>query len=158
MKPEPPFVTPCPEPAGGWVPADPARSGERSLRELQRKAQKRDDFALSWIDQSHGRIVNVQVTGDAAAADADLRTVWGGSLCVTQVEHTEKELLGIQQETADLPGFQGSSGITIENRGELSVTYDEGSHQRWIDATYGAGTVVVTSLLTPVGQPAPTSG
>ncbi len=28
----------------------------------------------------------------------------------------------------------------------------------WFDATYGAGTVVVTSALTPVGQPAPTSG
>ena len=179
---ESPCVTPWPEPAGGWVPADPERSGERSFQELQRMAQEREDFALLWVDQPinpayhlmlagesgieiesqmndpRQEIVNVQVTGDPVAAEADLRTVWGGSLCVTQVQHTEKELLAAQQETTDLPGFQGSSGITIDNRGELMVTYDDGSYQRWLDATYGAGTVVVTSALTPVGQPAPTSG
>ena len=183
-RPEPasPFVTPCPEPAGGWVPSDPARSGERSLRELQRMAQQRDDFALLWVDQSINpaydqmataspgleieqqmndprlEIVNIQVTGDPMAADTEFRSVWGGSLCVTKVRHTETELLAIQRETTDLPGFQGSSGVTIENRGELSVTYDDGSYQRWVDAMYGAGTVVVVSLLTPVGRPAPTSG
>lgn len=176
------FVTPCPEPAAGWVPADPERSGERSFQELQRMAQARDDFALLWVDQSinpaHDRllagasgidielqlndprqqIVNIQVTGDPVSADADFRTVWGGSLCVTQVQHTEKELLAAQQETTDLPGFQGSSGTTMDNRGELTVTYDDGSYQRWLDATYGEGAIVVTSALTPVGQPAPTSG
>jgi hypothetical protein len=180
-EPESPFVTPCREPAGGWVVLDQERSGERSLRELQQVAKRRGDFALLWVDQSvnpayeqmtadpglevelqmndpRKEIINVQVTGDPVEAEQEFRTVWGGMLCVTQVEHTEKELLAIQQETTDLPGFQGSSGITIENRGELSVTYDDGSYQRWVDATYGAGTVVVTSRLTPVGQPAPTSG
>ena len=72
-------------------------------------AQARDDFALLWVDQSINpaydrmlagesgieielqmndprlEIVNIQVTGDPVAADAELRTVWGGSLCVTQV-------------------------------------------------------------------------
>jgi hypothetical protein len=181
-EPESPFVTPCPEPAGGWVPSDPQRSGERSFRELQRMAQARDDFALLWVDQSINpaydrmlagdtgleiesqmndprlEVVNVQVTGDPVAADADFRTVWGGSLCVTQVRHTEKEMLAIQQDTTSLPGFQGSTAVTIENRGQVSVTYDDGSYQRWFDAAYGADTVVVTSALTPVGQPAPTSG
>jgi hypothetical protein len=177
-----PFVTPCPEPAGGWVPADPARSGERSFRELQQLAHQRDDFALLWVDQSINpaydrmvagetgldvesqmndpskEIVNIQVTGDPAAADAELRTVWGGSLCVTQVEHTEKEVNAVLDGISTLPGFQGGGGIGIDNHADLSVTYDDGSYQRWVDAGYGDGTVVVTSLLTPVGQQAPTSG
>ena len=63
-------------------------------------------------------IVNLQVTGDPSDGGAEFRTVWGGSLCVTQVGTTEKEVSAVQQETTDLPGFQGRSGITIDNRGE----------------------------------------
>jgi len=168
--------TPCPAPPGGWVASDPSRSGERSLGQLRAMAQQREDFALLWVDQSINpafeqmmagetgieiemamndprlEIVNIQVTGDPAAADAEFRTIWGGSLCVTQVAHTERELLAAQQDLNGLPGFQGSSGITIDNHGELTVVYDDGSYQRWIDETYGEGVVVVTSALTPVGD------
>jgi hypothetical protein len=174
IAPEPLPTTPCPEPAGGWVPPDPDRSGEHSLSQLQRLAQKRDDFALLWVDQSInpawpavsngslddediGRmndpryeIINIQVTGDPAAATAEFRTVWGGSLCVSQVERTEKQVNAVLDGMSSIPGFQGGGGIGVGNNAHLTVTYDDGSYQRWLDATYGVGTVVVTSALTPV--------
>ncbi len=77
---------------------------------------------------------------------------------MTQVQRTEKEVNAVLDGMSSIPGFQGGSGIGVDNHADLTVTYDDGSYQRWLDAAYGAGTVVVTSALTPVGQQAPTSG
>jgi hypothetical protein len=174
--PDPPLTTPCPEPAGGWVVLDPERSGEHALQELQRVAKRRGDFAMLWLDQSvnpvwddasggsidpevigrmndpRHEIINLQVTGDPVQADQEFRTVWGGMLCVTQVRRTEKEVNAVLDGMSSIPGFQGGNGIGVDNHADLTVTYDDGSYQRWLDATYGAGTVVVTSALTRVGS------
>ena len=163
-----PLGTPCPEPAGGWRPVDPERTTEHTLQRVARAAQALDGFAGLWWDQSvnpayddpDGQdteyamndpaklVVNVAVTGDPAAAEAELRKVWGGALCVTQAQRTEAELRRIQHEVARTPGtISASSGHDVV---ELDVEYDDGSLQQRFDQRYGEGVVRVHSALFPV--------
>jgi hypothetical protein len=162
------FTTPCPEPDGGWRVIDPATTTEDAENAMMRAARKLPDYAGSWTDHSispvfddtgsedwdHAmadpaqQILNVQVTGDPAAAEATLRPLWGGPLCVTRAEHTEQELLGIQEQFRSLPAT--ISTLTPSNRVEAYVVFDDGSIQAWADQEYGDGTVTVTSALVPV--------
>jgi hypothetical protein len=89
----------------------------------------------------------VAVTGVTAAAEARLREVWGGALCVSRARHTDAELRRVQEEVARTPGVL-SVGTTID-RVNLEVIHDDGTLQRELDATYGAGLVVVASVLRP---------
>jgi hypothetical protein len=153
--------TPCPEPAGGWKPVDPARTTQRTLQQVARAANALDGFADLWWDQSINHsddefggmndpeklIVNVRVVGDPAAAEADLRKVWGGALCVSRAQRTEAELRRIQHEVAKTPGMMSaSSGHDVV---EVDVEYDDGSLQRAFDERYGEGVVRVHSALFP---------
>jgi hypothetical protein len=161
--------TPCPEPEGGWRVLDPGLTTDETLQATMMSASRLDGYADSWVDQSlnplsdeditpeHADgmndpsllIINVRVTHDAEAAEAELREGWGGSLCVSTAQHTEKELRRIQDELNELPGMLSSS--PGQDRVELMVTYDDGSYQDWADATYGEGLVSVFSALQPAG-------
>ncbi|MDO9456841.1 hypothetical protein [Nocardioides sp.] len=63
-------------------------------------------------------------------------------------DHTRAELEAIANDLTDtLPGVQGAYA---DEAGHVlvDVTYDDGSIQDHVDATYGGGVVVVTSALT----------
>ena len=161
-------------PEDGWRVLDPALTTERALTRTINTAERRDDFAAAWVDQSINpvypeleagetgieietkmndpafTIVNIQVTGDVTAAEAEARLTWGGSLCVSQGTSTQRERLRIQQELSDIPGMLGSAGDGAGNVVALDVLYDDGSLQAWADATYGEGLVEVSSALRPV--------
>ena len=158
--------TPCPEPTGGWRPVDPEKTNQRSLEEVARVAGRLDGYAGLWWDQSVNPahddpdadpgamndpaklVVNVRVVGDPAAAEAELRKVWGGALCVTRAQRTEAELRRIQHEVAQTPGMiSASSGHDVV---EVDVEYDDGSLQRALDERYGEGVVRVHSALFPL--------
>ncbi len=51
--------------------------------------------------------------------------------------------------------LQKPPGITTSSAAddvvEIGVLFDDGSLQKWADATYGDGRVEITSTLTPVG-------
>jgi hypothetical protein len=173
--PHPDFGSPCPEPEGGWRVLDPGLTTERTLAQTINAAERRDDYSLAWVDQSINPaqerfeagegglelellmndpellILNIQVTGDVAAAEAEARETWGGSLCVSKGRSTERERQRIQEELNTLPGMVSSSGGGVEGVVELDVVYDDGSLQKWADAEYGAGLVEVSSALEPVG-------
>ncbi|MGH3348882.1 MAG: hypothetical protein ACRDO4_18030 [Nocardioides sp.] len=159
--------TPCPEPDGGWRVIDPATTTDQTMDQVMAAATRRADYARSWVDQTINPaypfdgedaelvandptqlIVNVAVTGDVAGAEADLRAIWGGALCVSKAEHTDAELARIQEEVNELPGMLSSG------RGDglvgLSVVYDDGSIQAWADEEYGEGLVKVHSALVPM--------
>ena len=164
------LATPCPEPDGGWRPVDPATTNERALQQVARAARQLDGYAALWWDQSVNPahedpdadpaamndptklVVNVRVVGDPAAAEAELRKVWGGALCVTRAERTEAELRRIQDEVARTPGMISAS--SARDVVEVDVTYDDGSLQRRFDERYGVGVVRVHSAIFPVTGPA----
>lgn len=164
---EDPFLTLCPEPDGGWV-VDPALLAREDLDAGFRAARQLDDYASSFVDNSldprspekmdqdaaaghedvSSWIVNVKVTGDPQAAEATVREAWGGGLCVTTADHTERELLRIQEDLRAAPGFL-ASGIG-DDAVHLQVVHDDGRIQAWADGQYGEGVVVVSSALTEV--------
>jgi hypothetical protein len=165
---DPDFATPCPPPEGGWRVVDPELTSEGSLEEVARVAQRLPGYADLWWDQSLNPasrsdsddeatamlmndptklVVNVRVTGDPAAAEAELRTVWGGALCVTRAAHTAQELRRVQRRLSRQPGMLFSS--SGRDAVEVTVVHDDGSLQRRLDEQYGAGLVRVTSALQP---------
>ncbi len=92
---ENPFVTTCPEPDGGWAVVDDAKVSYEDQDAVYAAAAQLPTYAGSFIDQTSaagsaddasGSIVNVLVTEDPEGAEAALRKVWGGPLCVTVSE------------------------------------------------------------------------
>lgn len=171
------FATHCEEPAGGWVPRDLATTTGDALASAHRVAEALPDYAISWGDQSINpqweasqnltggegslpieqamndpvyTVLNVGVTEDVARAEAAIREVWGGALCVTEFAHTQQLLRRVAKEIRELPGILGSGYGTVANAVEISVVHDDGSIQAWADEEYGPGVVEVTSALTPV--------
>ena len=105
-------------------------------------------YASSWLSDG---TISVAVTGDAEAAEAELRTTWGGPLCVTTVERSDADLNAVNTELQAALGDQLlTSGSTAPDTLDAQVVFDDGSIQEWADATYGAGLVRVTSALVPV--------
>ena len=162
-EPEPPpfdLEIPCPTPEGGWQVQDRTRVSQSDYFEATSVAQGLDDFAAVAVSTPDGQpgprdpantVVSVYVAGESAVAEAAIREVWSGMLCVTRVERTEKEMLAVQQATLDLPGFIESGAGSPSNRLELTVFHDDGRIQQWVDHEHGEGVVVVESVLQPVG-------
>lgn len=160
------FATPCPTPADGWPthPGGTLRTVDRTFA----AARRLDGYAGAWLDSSRdgrtpeqtdqdfadgredvsGWTVNVRVTGDPATAEAELREVWQGALCIASAERSERELRAIQRQLTDLPGLL-SSGVG-DDRVVIDVVHDDGSLQRRLDEEYGAGVVAISSALQPV--------
>ena len=160
------FATPCPEPEGGWRVLDAERTTAETMQATFERASGLEGYAGAWMDQSRNPAsggdggeeqmndpayvtVNVRVTGDVKAAEAELREVWGGALCVSLARHTEDELHRIQEELTELPGMLSSG--SGDDRVDVQVVHDDGSLQSWADATYGPGLVRISSALVPAG-------
>lgn len=118
-------ITPCPEPDGGWTPVDAA--GDASLY-----------------------VLNVTTTGDVEAMETDLRTVWGGSLCVSPSDHTERELNRIASSLTDLPGVSSTSSDVVD--GVATATVWVASEELWRRAgsEHGADVIRLEGLLEPI--------
>lgn len=173
------FDSPCEAPEGGWVPLDPATTTADALSSAHRVAEALPDYAISWGDQSinpHWQetqdlhesggtpslevqqamndpaytILNVGVTDDVAGAEAAVREVWGGPLCVTRFVNTHARLREVAKDLRELPGGLDSGYGSIGNTVEISVIHDDGSIQAWADEEYGEGVVALTSALQPV--------
>ena len=154
-----PFVTSCPEPEGGWTVVDESKVGFEDQDAVYSAAAQLPNYAGSFLDNTgwyaetpedaSNTIVNVLVTEDPEGAEAALRKVWGGPLCVTVSEVTEAELVEIQDGLQGLPGLL-SSGPQLDKL-VVDVVWDDGSLQAWADAAYGDGLVVIRPVLTLVG-------
>lgn len=168
------FATPCEEPEGGWTVVDPATTSNAARGRAGRVAEDLPDYGLLWVDQSINprwqdyqggdwslevqqamndpayTVLNVGVTDDLDRAEAAIREVWGGPLCVSRVANTFGRLREVALELQDLPGSLGAQFGSISNRVDLPVVHDDGSIQAWVDEEYGDGVVEVTSAFTPV--------
>ena len=160
--------SPCPEPEGGWPVPDPARRSERDLAPVTGAARAEPDFAGVWLSylepmghnvaEDPGEFVlNVAFTGELAWHEAQLRSLWGGRLCVTRQLRTYRQLLGIQRELhggvgAELGLWVLSTGIREDaNAVSLEVVVLEGRARQALEARFGAGAVQATARLIPVG-------
>jgi len=109
------FTTSCATPEGGWVAVAPATTNRAAQAKAMRVAEALPDYGLVWGDQSINpywqelqdlqasggvpsleaqqamndpafTILNVGVTDDLTRAEAAVREVWGGPLCVYWVD------------------------------------------------------------------------
>jgi hypothetical protein len=129
-----------PDYAGGWVthrdPRDPRELDQTLAEDPQAKILP--------------PIVNIKVTSDPAAAEAELKQVWDGPLCVTTAERTESELRKIQHKVStNTDGMLSASVDIISGTVQLDVTYDDGTLQTALNERYGEGVVKVYSALIP---------
>lgn len=165
-------TTPCPEPEGGWRPLDWSKTTEEAARRAMRRARSVEEFAGLWRDQSyltaydlapgdHRRelmandparyVLNLAFTGDLTGREEWIREVWGGALCITSAQHSERELRRIVDELAQQGGnFLGAGVDVIANQVSLTVYVASDELQTDLDAKYGAGVVRVTGLLKPI--------
>jgi hypothetical protein len=163
-----PIDTPCPEPEGGWVAADPSRTTEADRQAATKAASAEPDFAGLWVDYiddfdpeapedpgTEGMILNVAFTGDIDRHTAELGELWGGPLCVVQHTRTEAELHRIQKDlepSADELGIQvlWSSTAVVDNVVEVGVVAIDPRTRAELDDRYGEGAVRVFPALHPV--------
>ena len=163
------FVSPCPEPQGGWTPVDPARTTFETWMAANEVAAALPGHAGAWVDQSPNPVfanevlvgsemaandplllvLNVSTTGSVAEAEARIREVWGGALCVSAAQRTLADLERIANEL-DGPGLLSVSVNVFENRVDATLIAPDDTTQAEFDALYGAGTVVIDSWLQPV--------
>ncbi|HUU62062.1 MAG TPA: hypothetical protein VMX37_06730 [Acidimicrobiia bacterium] len=166
------FVTPCPEPPGGWVVTDPVLATEEAFEAARMYAEAQADYSALWIDYlvdpSEGIdlgpatfVLNVQFTGDLAGHEAALRAMYGGPLCVTQGIRSQAELeailpgieVALNSAEARAAGIFGPvSGYAADTLRGVVVAQvflvTEGG-QAWADQRWGAGLVEVHGMLVP---------
>jgi hypothetical protein len=165
-----PDTSPCPEPAGGWQPADPATATRAAMDEALARAATADDYAGAWLDQSYldelelepgelegaandpARLVlNLRFTGDLEEREQWIREVWGGALCVSQADRTQAELLDIQQRLyEELPELLSTGTSDVANAVTATVLITTPELQRQLDDRYGEGAVILHGWLQPV--------
>jgi hypothetical protein len=140
-----PLAAACDDP----TTTDTAKATPEDLDATLAAASALPTYASAWLT---GNTINVAVTEDAEGAEAELRTTWGGMLCVTTVERTDADLNEVNQELQAALGEQLlTSGSTSPDSLDAQVVFDDGSIQEWADSTYGDGLVRISSALVPVG-------
>lgn len=128
-------------------------------------AEDQADFAGSWIDyladdpspEDPGPYVfNVAFTGDPVSPEDDLRSVWGGPLCIVQFERTEMDLRRIQEALSG-PGVEDfgsqvlwSATNVMRNQVEIGVVTSDDEALAVLDAAFGSGAVSVIPALRPI--------
>ena len=147
---------------------DPALTTDASLDAAIEAAESLPGFARLWLDQSINPaaeddefawndptklILNVAVTGDVAGAQAALRQLWGGALCVSSAGHSESYLRRIRREVEETLDRRDGvdwlvSGIE-QDEVQIDVVHDDGSLQREFEERYPGGLVRITSALQP---------
>lgn len=131
-------------------------------------ARAQSNHAGLWVDQPAPSddpadqevppeqvVLNVAFTGDLGRHEAELRQVWGGPLCVTQLPHTVSELIAIQDElrtgVVQELGLERLFSSVHESRSvvELGVVAVTDDQLREVERRYGDA-VEVTAALQPV--------
>ena len=153
---EPDFTSPCPAPAGGWKPVDPAKATGDALQAIKVVVRADPDFAGLWIDQRRrlndptDLVLNVRFTKDLPRHEAGIREVWGGALCVSQATRSAAELDKIRQELDGEPGVRWASTDEVTGIVEVAVYMATRARQHELDAKYGQGLVILVGALTPI--------
>lgn len=153
-------TSPCPVPAGGWRPVDPANTTGNALQSIKVVVSADPDFAGLWLDRPNDPgstdndpvklLLNVRFTKDLARHEAAIRRVWGGALCLSEATHTLAELTQIRQERAAEPGSIGASIDEVTGTVEITVYVATQTRQRELDAKYGRGLVNLVGALEPI--------
>ena len=156
---------PCPEPAGGWGPEDPASANQSAFEAAVRAAEAERDFGGLWVFEGGPGVEDVPdytryvlivaFTGDLERHEAEIREIWGGPLCLVKHTRTAAQLDSITRRALDLAKERRLFPLTAEpdyvhEIVKLKVGYANKADIDAFDAEFGKGIVVITSRLKPV--------
>jgi hypothetical protein len=158
---DPPIETPCPEPSGGWTSTDPSLTSQSDLDKAIRTARGEPDLAGVWVDYIEepteyqppsNTILTLAFTGDLESHEEEIRAIWGGPLCVTQLERSLHELTQLQKDfPAEELGLELLGSGIAENRNVLEIMVvvlpDEARAE--VERRYG-DSVLIEAILQPV--------
>lgn len=156
--------SPCDEPDGGWVAAEPAHNTQNDVGRAAAYAESQPDYVVSWVTHleparlEFGPVIfNAVFSGDAGRHEAEIRNVWDGPLCVVvRGVPTARELDRIRKEVEAGLGDLGlqmlwSADPAVEPVIEIGVVADVGGKgQSALDTRYGPGVVRLIPALKPV--------
>jgi len=137
--------------ASSWI--DQSRNEANTLLLSDDAADLSDEQRLaleSQVNDPNQFILNVRVAGDTASAEAALREVWGGMLCVSRAERSAAQVAEIQDEIRQLPEVLAAYANPTTDQLIVSVIFDDGSLRQQLNDTYGPGSVLVLPVLQPV--------
>ncbi len=161
------FDSPCHQPPGSWVPTDPAKATDAAFAAATELAQKQESFGALWIDQkilpgtaTAGQpagandptrfVLNISTTKDVAAMERTVRTVWGGSLCVSHAVRTAAELQRVMEALKERPGMLSGRPDGLAGYVRLDVVQATTQQQRQLDQRFGTGVVKLSGALKPI--------
>lgn len=160
------LTSPCPEPDGGWHVIDASKATEEALDATQGRASRMRGYAGSWFHHLRGErdpaarehrlnpparfVLNLRFTDDLATRERELRETWGGALCVSRAERTEKELHRIQRELEGRAEFVSSAQDELANAVDFGVWVAHAELVADIEDRYGRGAVRVFGVLAPI--------
>ncbi|GAB1818989.1 hypothetical protein HerbRD11066_21530 [Herbidospora sp. RD11066] len=169
-----PITTPCPEPEGGWRPADPAKVTQKTMDAALARAQSIPGYAGSSLDQSYLKeiegydpgdvrsveryandpqrvVLTLLFTGDPQVHEPAIREIWGGALCLAAAPRSQSDLWALQDRAFDeIEGAVSAGSNERTGQVEITVWVATPERQREVDEKYGEGRVLLTGFLTPV--------
>ena len=159
----PDFSTPCPTPEGGWRIDDPATATGVGQQAAMDYANRQPDLGNVWLDDQakladrlpgmpQQAVLNVSFTGDLERHEAELRSRYGGPLCVVGAEYSQAELYALQKRVNEaLRGTMLTSGSGIRGRVHVLVPFVDEQVRDRVAAVDPEGLVDLESWLQPVG-------
>jgi hypothetical protein len=162
---EPDLRTPCAEPDGGW-----ASTVDRSLLALDNFTAFHDylnaqaDRSATWVDSSTDPkfdpndlghyvfdeasvVTTIRFTGDAERHEAEIRTIWGGPICIVEGGVPFTRLVEILSEVMRDEGSAGGYVDEVGGQVVVNALLEDPAAQTRLDQRYGPGTVVLNPAL-----------
>jgi hypothetical protein len=155
--------TPCPTPDGGWPIADPATATADGRQAAIDYASRQPDLGGVWLDNEaeladvlpgvyEQAVLNATFTRDIERHEAELRSRYGGPLCVARAEHSQAELHSLQQRVDEtLRGQLLSSGSGVRGHVQVVVTFLDQEVRDRVAEVDPDGLVELHGWLQPVG-------
>ncbi|HEY4375542.1 MAG TPA: hypothetical protein VGM93_00215, partial [Acidimicrobiales bacterium] len=158
------FDPPCPTPAGGWQVVDPSKVALANFQDISSRPRSLADFAGLWVGhvpasggpatvgQPTVDVYTIAFTRNLAEHEAEIRTFWGGPICVTQLPRSYAALAAASTRLRRLAPQLHLTVLVAgtddrSNQITAEVVLATPADQRKVDATFGRGIIHLTSAL-----------
>lgn len=163
------YTSPCPVPAGGWKPVDPAKATDSTFEAVMVMVRHDPDFAGLWLDQKNtpsvdpnrggvhmndpaNLVLDIRFTKDLARHEADIRKVYGGAICLSRATYSWRQLFRAESQLVPGPGVIFSGLDDVTSTVQLHVWLATRSRQHQLDVKYGPGLVHLIGALEPIDR------
>ena len=155
--------SPCPPPEGGWLINDPTLTTDEAFAGALEYANTIEDLSASWVTQPPVEapdpldlILNVGVVDNLDLHEAELRSRWGGPLCVFQRPGLAADLRAIQDEISSEDGALGVTIVAVDEIDrvvEVGVIVADAGTLAYFAARFDVDVVRVSGHFQPLNRP-----